>query len=186
MIMMLYRCVSAPGTGFGADYFSTGRFTSSSGKNFKMRNFGGVLSNFAPQGVPPGHSAPSPIVPAGKLNTTSTVLSSGEALKKTNFVWVLSNSRVSSRSLLPGLFFPVSSSRSLLPGLFFPVSSSRSVGRFKIGPEVALGKIVNARQVLLRGARDWPLPKGSIRTRLLKTILFQGKICLRMGGSSWP
>ncbi len=89
--MMLYRCVSAPGTGFGADYFSTGRFTSSSGKNFKMRNFGGVLSNFAPQGVPPGHSAPSPIVHAGKHYTTSTVLSSGEALKKTNSVGVLSN-----------------------------------------------------------------------------------------------
>ena len=28
----------------------------------------------------------------------------------------------------------------------------------------------------------WPLPKGSIRIRLLNTILFQGKICLRNGG----
>ncbi len=37
------------------------------------------------------HSAPSPIVPARKLNTTSTVLSSGEALKKKNFVGVLLN-----------------------------------------------------------------------------------------------
>ena len=78
-------------TGFRADYFSTGRFTSSSGKNFKMRNFGGVLSNFAPQGVPPGHSAPSPIVPAGKLNTTRTMLSSGEGLKKRNFVGIMLN-----------------------------------------------------------------------------------------------
>ncbi len=41
-------------------------------------------------------------VPAGKLDTTSTVLSSGEALKKTNFVGVLSNSRVSSRSRFGG------------------------------------------------------------------------------------
>ncbi len=63
----------------------------SSGKNFKMLNFGRVLSNFAPQGIHPGYSAPSPIVPAGKHYTTPTVLSSGEALKKTNSVRVLSN-----------------------------------------------------------------------------------------------
>ncbi len=50
-----------------------------------MRNFGGVLSNFAPQGIHPVYSAPSPIVPTGKLYTTSTVLSSGEALKKNEF-----------------------------------------------------------------------------------------------------
>ncbi len=62
-----------------------------SGENFKMRNFGRVLSNFAPQGIHPGYSAPSPIVTAGKLYTTPTVLSSGEALKKTNFVWILFN-----------------------------------------------------------------------------------------------
>ena len=48
--------------------------------------------NFAPQGIHPGRSEPSPIVPAGKLDTTPTVLSSGEALKKTNSVGVLLNS----------------------------------------------------------------------------------------------
>ena len=51
------------------------------GVPLKKRNFVRVLSN----------SAPSPIVPAGKLYTTSTVLSSGEGLKKRNFVRVLSN-----------------------------------------------------------------------------------------------
>ena len=51
-----------------------------------MGNFVRVLSNFAP----------SPILPAGKLYTTPTVLSSGEALKKMNFVGILLNSRVSS------------------------------------------------------------------------------------------
>ncbi len=38
------------------------------------------------------HSAPSPIVPASKLYTTRTMLSSGEAFKKKNFVGILSNS----------------------------------------------------------------------------------------------
>ncbi len=90
-IPLPYRLATARAAGFGADYFSTGRFTPSSGKNLKMRNFGRVLSNFAPQGIHPGYSAPSPIVPAGKHYTTPTVLSSGEALKKTNSVGVLSN-----------------------------------------------------------------------------------------------
>ncbi len=64
----------------------------SSGKNLKMGDFGRVLSNFVPQGIHPGHSAPSPILPAGKHYTTSTVLSSGEALKKTNSVGIMLNS----------------------------------------------------------------------------------------------
>ena len=79
------------------------------GVPLKMGNFVRVLSNFAPKGsLPqrgpcgPGHSAPLPILPAGKLNTTSTVLSSGEALKKTNSVGVLSNFRGSSWSRFGG------------------------------------------------------------------------------------
>jgi len=48
----------------------------------KASSFGLVLSSFAP----------SPIMPAGKLNTTPTVLSSGEALKKRNIVWILLDS----------------------------------------------------------------------------------------------
>ncbi len=42
-------------------------------------------SPYRPAGIPPGHSAPLPIVHAGKLYTTPTVLSSGEALKKNEF-----------------------------------------------------------------------------------------------------
>ncbi len=80
-----YRPVASTATGFGAAIFEQGDLRLSSGENFKMRNFGRVLSNFAPQGIHPGYSAPSPIVPAGKLYTTSTVLSSVEALKKTEF-----------------------------------------------------------------------------------------------------
>jgi len=51
------------------------------------------------------HSAPSPIVPASKLYTTSTVLSSGEALKKRNFVWVLSNFRGPAGSTLAAIHY---------------------------------------------------------------------------------
>ena len=45
---------------------------------------------YRPEGIPPGHSVPLPIVPAGKLYTTRTVLSSGENFKMANFGWVLS------------------------------------------------------------------------------------------------
>ncbi len=70
-------------SGFGAEIFlNRAIFASRRGVPLKMRNFVQVLSNFAPQGIHPGYSAPSPIVPAGKHYTTSTVLSSGEALKK--------------------------------------------------------------------------------------------------------
>ena len=41
----------------------------------------GVAISFCPEGIPLGHSAPSSIVPAGKLNTTQTMLPSGEGLK---------------------------------------------------------------------------------------------------------
>ena len=61
----------------------------SSGENFKPSGFGLVLSS----------SAPSPIVPARKLNTAPTGLSSGEGLKKMNIVLVLSSFRVSSWSV---------------------------------------------------------------------------------------
>ncbi len=79
-----YRSAASPvlnpanggATGFGATIIRQGDFRLSSGKNFKMQNFGRVLSNFAP----------SPVMPAGKLYTTPTVLSSWEALKKTNSV----------------------------------------------------------------------------------------------------
>ena len=87
-----YRPATSPATGFGAAIFLQGALRLSSGKNLKMANFGWVLSNFVPQGVPPGHSAPSPIVPAGKLNTAQTMLPSGEGLKKRNIVWILFNS----------------------------------------------------------------------------------------------
>ena len=59
-----------------------------------------------PLSLAPG-PAPSPIVPAGKLDTTSTVLSSGEALKKTNFVGVLSNfALVIASPFAPGGYLP--------------------------------------------------------------------------------
>ena len=61
----------------------------------KMGNFVRVLSNFAP----------SPIVPARKLDTTSTVLSSGEALKKTNSVGILSNFRGPAGSTLAAIHY---------------------------------------------------------------------------------
>jgi len=54
------------------------------------------------------HSAPPPIVPASKLYTTRTMLSSGKNFKMGNFGWVLSNSS--------------------------PVLASRSVGKPIIGP----------------------------------------------------
>ena len=47
--------------GFGAAVIRQGDFRLTSGKNFKMRNFGGVLSNFAP--VPS-----SPFAPGGSLS----------------------------------------------------------------------------------------------------------------------
>ncbi len=87
-----YRPAAAPTAGFGAEIFLNSEiFASRRGVPLKMGNFVQVLSNFAPQGIPLGHSAPSPVEPARKHYTTPTVLSSGEALKKTNFVGVLSN-----------------------------------------------------------------------------------------------
>ncbi len=62
------------------------------GVPLKKRNFVRVLSNFAPKGFLPqrgpcgsGHSAPPPIVPASKLYTTPTMLSSGSTPKKKEF-----------------------------------------------------------------------------------------------------
>ena len=45
------------------------------------------------------------IVPAGKLYTTPTVLSSGEALKKRNFVCVLSNLRGPAGGTLAAIYY---------------------------------------------------------------------------------
>ncbi len=107
-----------------------------------MRNFGRVLSNFAPQGIHPGYSAPSPIVPAGKHYTTPTVLSSGEALKKTNSVGVLSNFPSGSLRDAPVPCFPFYSRRFPLFSLPlplqlpFPLRKSRQSGysgRFSFG-----------------------------------------------------
>ncbi len=126
MIMMPHTVLlPLPTLVLGRIIFQQGDLRLSSGKNLKVRNFGGVLSNFVP--VPSGltdrvvskkqqqaviaiptersgvailRSAPSPVVPAGKLDTTRTVLPSGEALKKKNFVGVLSNF---SPSFLPRL-----------------------------------------------------------------------------------
>jgi len=79
--------------GFGAEIFLNREiYASRRGVPLKKWNFVLVLSNFAPQGVPLGHSAPSPIVPAGKLYTTRTMLPSGEGLKKRNFVGIMWNS----------------------------------------------------------------------------------------------
>ena len=86
MMIATANCpVSAPAAGFGAAVFKQGDFRLSSGEALKKTNSVWVLLNFAPQGAPSGHSVPSPIVPAGKLNTTRTVLSSGDTPKKNEF-----------------------------------------------------------------------------------------------------
>ncbi len=59
-----------------------------------MRKPATYRSKLSSRGQSPwrSHSAPSPIVPASKLYTTPTMLSSGNTPKKMNFVGVLSNS----------------------------------------------------------------------------------------------
>ncbi len=70
---------------WGGHIFRQGDLRLSSGEALKKTNSVWVLSNFAPQGIHPGYSAPSPVMPAGKLYTTSTVLSSGNTPPKTVF-----------------------------------------------------------------------------------------------------
>ncbi len=57
------RLTVGPEGGFGAETFKQGDLCPSSGKNFKMQNFGGVLSNFAlviaPPFAPGGYLAPT-------------------------------------------------------------------------------------------------------------------------------
>ncbi len=144
-----YRPVSAPvlnpapspvfnpanggAAGFGADiFFNRVIFASRRGVPLKMGNFVRVLSNFAP----------SPIVPASKLYTTSTVLSSGEGLKKRNFVGIMLNSSpfpapyhfwLTSRSppgSIPILHFALFNLHfAFFPaGPFFPVSGETQTG----------------------------------------------------------
>ncbi len=121
-----YRPAASITTGFGAAIIRQGDLRVSSGKKLKASGFGRVLSGFAPQGIHPGCSAPSAVVPAGKLNTTQTMLPPGEALKKRNFVYVLLNSAPilygTNRSIpllhfaLFNLHFAIFPCRSLLPG----------------------------------------------------------------------
>jgi len=78
---------------FGAEmFFNREIFASRRGVPLKKRNIVEILLSFTPPGVPLGHSAPSPIAPAGKLDTTSTVLSSGKTFKPSGFGLVLSSS----------------------------------------------------------------------------------------------
>ncbi len=78
-----YRPATSPAAGFGAEVLlNRAIYASRRGVPSKKRNFVRVLSN----------SAPSPIVPAGKLYTTQTMLPSGKNFKMRNFGGVLSNS----------------------------------------------------------------------------------------------
>ena len=86
-----YRPAASTATGFGADYFSTGRFSPLVGEYLKKMKYCRDFVEFCTEVVPPGHSAPSPIVPASKLYTTPTMLSSGDTPKKRNFVGILLN-----------------------------------------------------------------------------------------------
>ena len=82
LIPLPYRPASAPTAVFGAESFlNRAIFASRRGVPLKKLNFVWILLSFAPLGGPPGHSAPSPILPAGKLYTTQTMLPSGKTLK---------------------------------------------------------------------------------------------------------
>jgi len=101
-----YRPAASATAGFGAEIFlDRAIFASRRGVPLKKTNSVCVLSNFAPQGIPPGHFAPSPVVPAGKLYTTPTMLSSGEGLKKSNFVWIMLNCRGPAGSTLAAIHY---------------------------------------------------------------------------------
>ena len=83
MIMMPHIApLPLPPLALGRLFFNREVYASRRGGPLNMGNFVRVLSN----------SAPSPIVPAGKLNTTQTMLPSGEGLKKLNFVGIMLNS----------------------------------------------------------------------------------------------
>jgi len=88
----LSSSVMGPEGRFGAEsFFNREIFASRRGVPLKKRNIVEILLSFTPPGVPLGHSAPSPIAPAGKLDTTSTVLSSGKNFKPSGFGLVLSS-----------------------------------------------------------------------------------------------